>query len=219
MRPSGCFSWQHLRSWRLQQTQVRFFVFKADVHGVDAEAKLNTCITAAAAAAAAAAQQQMQRNRQPRYARSCCTSYASTPNTTTPPTGPNCNRGCKLNYQPACGSDRVTYMNPCLAECAGASVQYSGPCAAPGAAPPSAAAVSIAAASQHPIAGMFDSGASAGGLKTQRPSSGRSGNGPRTASLADVQLFADEGYALAGVVRVSDAEPLPSKPTESSSGE
>jgi len=40
----------------------------------------------------------------------------------------NCPCDCSNNYNPVCGVDGVTYHNACLATCAGATIDYNGPC-------------------------------------------------------------------------------------------
>jgi len=35
---------------------------------------------------------------------------------------------CTMDYNPVCGCDKITYSNPCAAECAGITVYIKGEC-------------------------------------------------------------------------------------------
>ncbi|GBF97450.1 hypothetical protein Rsub_10373 [Raphidocelis subcapitata] len=136
----------------------------------------------------------------------------------------DCAAGCALDSAPVCGADRVTYMNACLADCAGGEVAHPGPCAPPGA--PAAASggggggVSAAAAAgvaswEHPIARLFADPAA----DDMKSAGAVTGGGDATVTAADMSRFASEGFVLAGAARTVDASALATvKPEDSQDG-
>lgn len=125
----------------------------------------------------------------------------------------DCAQGCPLSgVSGVCGANGVTFINDCLAECAGTAVAHQGPCLAPGRAAPgasAAAAASPAALAASPV-GAFLSGAAAPGALAA------AGGDVRVASLADMRRFEQEGLVLAGPARLADFQV--SKPAASPNG-
>jgi hypothetical protein len=126
----------------------------------------------------------------------------------------DCAQGCSLaGVSGVCGANGVTFINDCLAECAGTSVAHQGPCPAPGKQPAAAVVASVAAAglASHPVGAFF---ATAGAPGAVSAAAGRADL--RVASASDMQRFAAEGFLLAGPARLGEFEVT--KPASSPSG-
>jgi hypothetical protein len=123
---------------------------------------------------------------------------------TQPAAAADCSAGCSLSGESGvCGANGLTFVNECLAACAGTSVAYSGACRAPGAV--AAASVGRAAASfdKHPIGQFMTFGSAAAAAAPARGAPFSAATVPaRVATASDIGRFADEGFALVGPARL-----------------
>ncbi|GBF95726.1 hypothetical protein Rsub_08708 [Raphidocelis subcapitata] len=110
---------------------------------------------------------------------------------------PDCSAGCVLSGEPVCGANGITFMNDCLALCAGAGVAHAGACAAPGSV--AAASAEPAPLEKHPIGQFLAFGAASASDAVSTAS-----EAPRAVSASDIARFASEGYALVGPARLGD---------------
>ena len=105
--------------------------------------------------------------------------------------------GCLLAGEPVCGANGITFVNDCLALCAGTAVAHPGACAAPGSV--AAASAEPAPLDRHPIGQFLAFGAASDAVST-------ASEAPRAASASDITRFASEGFSLVGPARLGDFE-------------
>jgi hypothetical protein len=134
----------------------------------------------------------------------------------------DCGRGCSLVGTGVCGANGVTFINACLAHCAGTPVAYAGPCTRTGTFGATATGTAGAAGaggnlSRHPTGrfmvqhGPLELPPAAAGTARQvgavaaaaaAAALAAAGPPPRAADAADIRRYASEGFVLVGAARV-----------------